>query len=261
MNGGVFSKRLALVLLAASFLVTSLRAQDEEFPTGPEAGRQLAARLLTIKPDESASWRGVLRIFGRGHRISPVPISCDVALSQTNWTVTYMTAPLDTNLSEKFTIIFSTNGPNKYFYARAATPGQAPGAERELSPADADIPLGGSDFWLTDFGLEFLHWPGQNRLKGDIHNGRGRYVLISTNPHPAPGGYSRVKTWIDKESGEPTEADAYGAANTNKIVKSFSLEKIAKVDGRYQAKEMDINGEGKNWTRLEIDVENGKPKN
>jgi hypothetical protein len=254
---------VVLLLVLAALLPGNccLQAEDDPFPTGPEAGRKLAEELRAIKPDESANWHGVLKLFGRIPKRLPVPISCELIVSKTNWTVTYVTTPTDTNLAEKFTIVFSTNAPNQYFYARGATPGAMPGEPKQISAAEADLPLAGSDFWLSDLGLEFLHWPEQLRLKGDISSGRGRYVLISTNPHPAPGGYSRVKTWIDKQTDQPTEAEAYGADKTNRVVKSFSLEKLAKVDGRYQVKEMDINGKGRFWTRLEIEVEGDKKKN
>lgn len=261
MRVSFFSFRGALVFFAAILFGSFFAAaQDDLYPTGPEAGRELAAKLRAIKPQEDTSWHGEIRIFGRGRTIAPVPVSCQVIVGETNWTETFVTMPTDTNLAAKFVIVFSTNGPNQYFYAQAAKPNQPPGAVKPISAAEADIPIGGSDFWLSDLGLEFLHWPEQFRLKGDIHSGRGRYVLVSSNPHPAPGGYSRVKTWIDKQSDQPTEADAYGAVNTNKIVKSFSLEKVAKVGDRYEVKEMDINGEGKFWSRLVIDVEGDKNK-
>ena len=237
----------------------ALRAGDDPFPTGPEAGRKLAAELRGLKPEEAMNWDGVIKIFGRGRKLAPVPIKCELTLGETNWTVTYITAPTDTNLAEKFTIIFSTNGPNRYFYARADKPGAVPGELKEISGVEADLPIGGSDFWLSDLGLEFLHWPDQVRLRGDIHDNRGRYVLVSANPQPKPGGYLRVKTWIDKESRQPTQAEAFGTEKTNIVVKSFSLEKIAKgPDGKYQVKEMEIRGKGNFWSRLEINVENDK---
>lgn len=259
MNRGIFL-RLGLLLVSISILGRiTLRAEDDPFPTGPEAGRKLAAELRAIKPEGEDHWHGVIKVFGREHKVPPVPIKSDVTLSETNWTVTYVTAPTDTNLAQKFVIVFSTNGPNRYSYARADKPGTAPGEPKEISAAEADIPIGGSDFWLSDLGLEFLHWPDQMRLRGDIHSGRGRYVLVSTNPHPRKGGYSSVKTWIDKESNQPTQAEAFGTGKTNTVVKSFSLEKLAKnADGNYQVKEMDIIGPGKFWSRLEIDVEAGK---
>ena len=193
----LFPVATALLLAAILSSNLSLRAQEEDpYPTGPEAGRQLAAKLRAIKPEESTNWHGFLKIFGRGRKIPPVPLECQITLGETNWTATYVTAPAGTNLAEKFTVIFTTNGPNEYFYACATVPGQPPGEAKQLFGAAADIPIGGSDFWLSDMGLEFLHWPDQFRLKGEMRSSRPCYVLVSTNPHAVPGGYSRVKTWI-----------------------------------------------------------------
>ena len=87
-----------------------------------------------------------------------------------------------------------------------------------------------------------------------MRSSRPCFVLISANPHPAPGGYSRVKTWIEKESGQPLEALVYRADNTNKIFKSFSLDSVVKVNGRYQVKNMEIEN-GKSRTQLVNEVE------
>jgi hypothetical protein len=147
-------------------------------------------------------------------------------------------------------------------FARAASPGAAPGEPRLLTGAEADIPLADSDFWLSDLGLEFLRWPDQLRLKGGVHRERSCFVLVSSNPHPVPGGYSRVKTWIDKESGQPMDAEAYRFDNTNKLIKSFSLGSVVKVNDNYQVKDMLIKNEQSNSrTRLEIDVVADKKKN
>ena len=257
----LFPGTAALLLAAILSSNLSLRAQeDDPYPTGPEAGRQLAAKLRAIKPEESTNWHGVLGIFNRKPKSSPIPLDCQITVGETNWTATYVTAPAGTNLAEKFTVVFSTNGPNEYFYARATVPGQSPGETKQLFGAAADIPIGGSDFWLSDLGLEFLHWPDQLRLKGEMRSSRPCYVLVSTNPHPVPGGYSRVKTWIEKESGQPLIAEAFRFDNANKVMKSFSLDKVTNVNGHYQVKELEITGEGKFWTRLEMATESDSGK-
>ena len=64
----------------------SLRAQRRiHIPTGPEAGRKLAAKLRAIRPEESTNWHGVLKIFGRNPKIPPVPtgLSDHVVTKQT----------------------------------------------------------------------------------------------------------------------------------------------------------------------------------
>ena len=143
-----------------------------------------------------------------------VPVTCTTTLTTTNWSVTYATDATVSNGAEKLTVIFSTNAPNQYIYARALAPDAPLGEAKTLSGAEADIPLAGSDFWLSDLGFEFYHWPDQVRLKGQMHRSRPCFVLQSVNPHPAPGGYARVLTWVDKDSGQPLQAEA-GAMRTS----------------------------------------------
>ena len=262
MSRGFLFKPAFLLLSAILMGGAVLRAQEEDpYPTGPEAGRKLAEQLRSIRPEESTNGHAVLKIFGRGRKIPPIPLASQITVGEKSWMLTYVTSPAGTNLAEKFSVIFSTNGPNKYFYARADEPGKPPGDAKQISNAEADIPVGGSDFWLSDLGLEFLHWPDQVRLKGEMRDTRPCYVLVSINPHPAPGGYSRVKTWIEKESGQPLIADAYGAEKTNTVMKSFSLGSVdSDKDGRYHVKDMKIS-HGKSWTRMEIEEEGDKKKN
>jgi len=56
-----------------------------------------------------------------------------------------------------------------------------------------------SDFWIADFGLEFLFWPEQKILKKEFHNNCACVVLESTNPSSRTNGYARVVSWIDEE--------------------------------------------------------------
>jgi hypothetical protein len=152
------------------------------------------------------------------------------------------------------TIIHSgTGGPNKYLYAHAAAPSAAPGEPKEIETTAADVPFGGSDFWLSDLGFEFYHWPVQNRLKGEMRRGKPCFVLESINPHPGPGGYARVITWIEKESGAPMEAEAYDAGK--KTWKEFSLGSAKKINGHWELKDMTMdNPKAKSRTHLEFDL-------
>ena len=100
-----------------------------------------------------------MKILGRDHKLPSIPFTCETKTGETNWSVTYETAASGAGVAEKLKVIFSTNGPNQYLYARASAPDARPGEPKLLSAAEADIPLAGSDFWLSDLGLEFLYWP------------------------------------------------------------------------------------------------------
>ena len=119
-------------------------------------------------------------------------------------------------------------------------------------------PFAHSDFWLCDLGLEFFHWPAQKVLPKTTNLKRGRaYTLLeSTNPNPATNGYSRVRSWIDKETGGILEAEAYDAAG--KLLKEFEPKSFKKVNGQWELQDMEIyNDQTRSRTRIEFDL---KPK-
>ncbi|HEX3799226.1 MAG TPA: outer membrane lipoprotein-sorting protein [Verrucomicrobiae bacterium] len=244
---------MAFFFCAAVF---GLRAQDVS-PTGPEAGRELAESLRSMRPAEDFKWSGVLKIAGRGHPIPPVLVQCETKTNKTNWSVTYWTAATPTAGAEKLVVIFSPDGPTQYKYARASKPGDSLPEAKNLTGAEADIPLGGSDFWLSDLGFEFYQWPDQVRLPGQMRRGQPCNVLESRNPHPEPGGYSLVRTWIEKESGQPLQAEAYGA--DKKLLKEFELGSVVKINGHYEVKDLKmINDKTDSRTSLNFDLDKEK---
>ena len=116
-------------------------------------------------------------------------------------------------------------------------------------------PFAGSDFWLCDLGLEFFHWPDQKILPNptSLTRGRSYSLLESTNPDPGTNGYSRVRSWIDKETGGILKAEAYDARG--KLLKEFSPKSFKKVNGQWQLQEMEIdNVQTGSRTRLEFDL-------
>jgi hypothetical protein len=225
-------------------------------PKGPDAGNELAAQLRALRPEENGRWSGSLSIFGRGHDLAPIPVSCETTLGETNWSVTNLASATADSPGEMLKVVFSTNAPNEYFYSKAPSPGAPLGAAKQLTGAEADIPLAGSDFWLSDLGFEFYHWPQQNRLMGEYKSTRACYVLESVNPHPSPGGYGRVITWIDRETNEPLLAEAYAADGKTKL-KSFKLGSVTKLkDGHYVVKNLKMtNLKTDSRTFLNFDIE------
>ncbi len=242
MNGGRSFRRLAVILIAILPGLNFASAQGM-YPTGPAAGQELANALCSMRPVENATWRGVMRISGRGHKTIAVPVTCQTSLGESDWTVTYTAGPTNSTGAEKLLIHFSTNAPPQYLYTPAS------GQPKSLTGAEKDLPFGGSDFWLSDLGFEFYHWPDQNRLKGEMRRTRPCFVLQSVNPLPATNSYGRVKVWLEKESGMPLEAEIYGADGG--LLKKFALGSVKKVNGRYQLKDMEITNE-KTGSRTEL---------
>ena len=112
-------------------------------------------------------------------------------------------------------------------------------ARGSIISVDTTASLAGSDFWVGDLGLEFLHWPAQKVLHGDTARGRLCKVLESTNPNPSTNGYSRVLSWIDNETLGIVKAEAYDA--NGKLLKEFLPKDIKKVNGQWQVGSMKIN--------------------
>ena len=103
----------------------------------------------------------------------------------------------------------------------------------------------------------YWHWPTQRLLKTEMRKGRVCQVLESIHPQPPTNGYSRVVAWLDKETGGPILAEAYG--RDGRLLKEFSIRSFKKVEGRWQLEEMEIRDVRKrSRTRLEFDFSPGQ---
>jgi hypothetical protein len=218
-------------------------------------GRQLAQKLLEQQPVENFTNTGVLEIRDAKKVRFGVPVVGKVLVTPTNWQSIYETSGIATLL-----VIHTSNQLNKYFYQTFSGDGPLPlslfqsqSRSNGLASRDLSFPFAGSDFWICDLGLEFLHWPGQKILRGDTARGRLCKVLESTNPNPSTNGYSRVLCWIDNEALGIVKAEAYDAKG--KLLKEFLPKDIKKVNGQWQVGSMKIdNVQTGSRTTLEFDL-------
>lgn len=114
-------------------------------------------------------------------------------------------------------------------------------------------PFAGSDFWIVDLGLDFLHWPQQRVLRKQMRKGLSCDVLQSVLPHPVSGGYSRVVSWIAINRPEDiviVHAEAFDTRD--KLLKEFDPKKVEKINGIWQLEEMEIRNR-QTGTRTRID--------
>ena len=226
--------------LIASLLLLALNASvSGQVPQARvDEGRALAADLRDAVPEKESEIRGVLQIRSRKTGVTnDVPVVCRIVLKDDGWETVYETAAAGGTGPEKLVVRRRAGQANEYLYSRAASPGDAWPLLKTLPPSEASLPLAGSDFSLTDFGLEFLHWPEQARTKGEMRLGRSCHVLESSRPGGEP---VRVKSWIDKETGGLLIAEADDAAG--KLMKEFSRSgsSFTKVNGRWQLEKMEI---------------------
>jgi hypothetical protein len=226
----------------------SVLASDE-----PSTGVVLAEQIRNSPPEDTNSVQGTL-IITAAHQTKNVPVFCRVIVREARWETDYDTAATTNAGAEQLIVIHRPDAPNEYLYARAAGPSAPLPKPTPLSPEDAaSTPLAGSDFSVGDLGLDFLHWPQQIKLKGEMRLGRPCYVLESRDP--AAKSIVRIKSFIDKESNLPIVAEAYDASGRQ--VKEFSLHgsSFKKVNGRWRLEDMKISDKRiHSHTELKFDI-------
>ncbi|HWX22718.1 MAG TPA: outer membrane lipoprotein-sorting protein [Candidatus Binatia bacterium] len=254
---------LALVLGFVTYLCSAQpkNPSPPPLPLDPAEGerqaRALLANLLTQKPDQNMTNTGVLRIRDAGRHEREVPVRFGILITPTNWLNTYAAEPTKDAPGERLTIIHTDAQQDQYWMQPfgGAAPSNAPPAR--LTGCQLMAPFAGSDFWLVDLGLEFLHWPQQRVLKKEMRKDLFCDVLQSTNPQPAPGAYARVVSWIAVNRPDDiviVHADAYDSAN--KLLKEFNPRKVEKINGVWQLEEMEIrNRQTGSRTRIQFNLE------
>ena len=241
----------ALLLMAAILFLTvgATAAPTNSLSDAEIQGRKLVQQLLEQWPVTNYSVTGVLRIRdGMGNRTN-YSVKCEVFVQATNWISKY-TSDARNPWTEELSIVHTSDSPNVYYHWRYSTSTSASGLTN-----DGMLPFAKSDFWLADLGLEFFHWPEQKVLPNTTSLKRSRaYTLLeSTNPNSSTNGYSRVLSWIDKETGGILEAEAYDVKG--KLLKEFAPKSFKKVNGQWELQEMEIrNVQTGSRTRLDFDL-------
>ena len=215
---------------------------------GERQARELVARLLEQKPQQPATNSGVLKIRDAGSNQREVPTRFEIVPGPANWLNVYEASTGTQTV--KLTIVHSDTQTNQYFLSQSGATSTAP---KKLAPNDLMSPFAGSDFWIADLGLEFLHWPQQRVLRKQMRKGQFCDVLQSSNAQPAPGGYSRVLSWIALNRPEDiviVHAEAFD--EHDKLLKEFDPKKVEKINGVWQLEEMEIRNR-QTGTRTRID--------
>lgn len=239
---------LRLVLLTFAAMVRAWT----DVPADEEEGRALALELRTARPPASFTNRGTLRITSPEGSVRRVPVSITTLVdADAEWQVIYA-AQVGLNL-ESLSLVRRLAHPPEFEFARSVTNSTLP-VPKDIPAEETQQPFAGSDFWLSDLGLEFLHWPDQKILRRDkpeMRKGRPCRVLESTNPKAR--GYTRVRSWVDIENKGVILAEAFNSAGT--LIKRFSIGSVQKVDGEWQLKDMEMIDEVRgSETRLEFDL-------
>ncbi len=217
---------------------------------GAREARALIANLLRQRPDRAVTNSGVLKIRDAEGNQREVAARFDIVPRQTDWLSVYEAAGRSNRSPVKLTIVHAPGQPNAYFL------GNENGGRKKLGAAELMQPFAGSDFWVADLGLDFLHWPEQRVLRKQMRKGLFCDVLQSVNPAPTEGGYSRVLSWIAINRPEDIIiVHAEGFDTRDKLLKEFDPKKVEKVDGVWQLEEMEIrNRQAGTRTRIEFNL-------
>ncbi|HEY5298123.1 MAG TPA: outer membrane lipoprotein-sorting protein [Verrucomicrobiae bacterium] len=241
------------VIAVILFFTFGAAAQMTNDLSGAEIqGCRLAQKILEQWPAENSTNTGVLEIHNSQIQ-EKIPLTCETAVTATNWQSIYTASW--TNKVEMLLVVHATGQSNTYFYETNGLNKVpfAPASSQKLSGAKLTAPFANSDFSVADLGLEFFHWPEQKILKKELHRSRGCAVLESTNPNPAPKGYSRVVSWIDEATLGIVEAYAYGA--DGKLLKDFEPKDFKKIHGQWQVQTLVMeNVQTGSRSRLEFDL-------
>ncbi len=247
-------RNIAFSLIVWSVWQLPSRAANAPSATSIAEGQKLAADIRDRVPEENLEVNGILVVRNSDGKRTRVPFHYQVLVSDENSKIIYETRLSESAAVEKLAVVKSPGRPNEYQHSISAnSPGQTTHSD---SPAGdgAMIPFAGSDFWLADLGLEFLHWPQQRiveEAKIKMRKGRPCKVLESVNPQPAAKGYTRVRSWIDTRTGGVILAEAYGP--DNKLLKEFEIGGLVKVNGQWELKNMEMrNAETDTQTILEF---------
>jgi hypothetical protein len=198
------------------------------------AGKEIAERVLAQKPAQDWKGTGTLKILRSGSRIEMLVRMEQVV--QSNVLISVYEVEQTTNLpitnsARTFSVFHEEGQPNRYFFGKPG--GLDPINER----AAATLSFAGSDFTISDLGMEFFHWPVQRLLKAEMRKGRPCNVVESTTPDAQNTNYNRILTWIDTESYGILLSEAF---NKDKMVKEFTLKSIKKVNDNWQIKEIEM---------------------
>jgi hypothetical protein len=222
----------------------------------PEA-QKLVQDILSQSPSKPVTFEGVLKRRDADGKRSEIPIRYAMIPEEGGWRAVYEARATARTGGERLEIVHHHQQPNRYLHSSSAGPGQAPGDAVVRDGRQTATPFAHSDYWLSDLGMEFLHWPEQRLLRDariKMRQGRPCKVLESVSPDPATTGYARVVSWLDAESGAPIYAEARDAMGTR--LKIFSLRGFKKVNDRWQPKEMEMwNDKEDSMTTLEFSTE------
>lgn len=248
-------KRIGILLLLCLGMMRADAAPKVELD-----GPAIAAQIRSGVPEEPSEIRGQLEISAPKSK-KKVPVSCRVLLHEDSWETVYETAAIVNTPAEKLIVRHFPDKVNLYLFARAAAVTSAVPETVEITSDVANATrLAGSDFSLGELGMDFLHWPTQERVKlakPRLKLGQECYLLESSRP--GSNGVVRVRSYIDKDTDGLIAAEGFDAKGH--VLKEFSLSgsSFTKVNGQWKLEKMEMQSPDlESVTVLRFDVKGAK---
>lgn len=245
--GVALGTTLLLMICAAS---GAQPVRDNSYKDTKGEGKALVEELLNRMPPENSQILGLLKIRPPEQATIEIPVRMTVRIVTNGWDEVYETQPAGKQLGEVFIVKHFGSVTNQYLFGEYRTVEEKP-ALKPLKPDELYRPLAGTDFYLVDLGLEFLHWPSQRIVKKEMRKSRSCRVVESINPSPGSGKYSRVLSWIDFETSGIILAEAYD--HKGELLKEFSIQEFDRKEKRLRAMQI-RNDQTDSRTRLELNL-------
>jgi hypothetical protein len=218
-------------------MIGGLAAFGSGAPPLPDEGQALAAQLRSTPPPEDIEVTGRIRIRQEDGRRTNRSFRYQVRSGGEQWQQIFESPAVGAQPAQTLVIQHRVDAAPVY----TLTEGAHDATTLTLAGDRAMTPFAGSDFWLADLGLDFLHWPEQRidrNTRLTMRKGRSCRVLESVNPEPGAAGYTRVRSWVDLKTGGIIIAEAYD--QDNRPVKEFEIGGFTKVNQQWELKNMEI---------------------
>lgn len=130
------------------------------------------------------------------------------------------------------------------------------GSRKELTTAQYNELVRGTDINYEDLSMRFLYWPHAKIIGEDTLNFQKCWIVRMVNPD-GRGPYGTVDAWVAKSSGTMMKMEAYNPQG--KKLKQFLVRKGQKYKGAYILKQMRVesfnpaSGDVAGRTYMEID--------
>ena len=210
-------QRLALAIAIVKVSLLNAFAAGDAGDAG--RGASLAAFLRSQQPDRSATNSATLVIRDADARRQRIPVNIETVVDGVNWIIRYRSN--SAGQPSVLSIGHTPDGVLTYEWT-------AGGVTNSLPVNQVWGPFLGSDFWIADLGMEFLHWPQQRIIKQESSNGRLCDILESTNPS-TNGLYTTVRSAVDVEHKAILSAEAFDSQRRR--IKQFAIKGAIEIRG------------------------------